>query len=60
VLIPACVRRDGIKTGVESVRAAPFQMETLNRVTDSVNYNLRRERERRNYPPGPNGAPRAV
>ena len=45
-----------IKTGVKSIRAMPFQPETLNGVTDSVDHNLRRERKRSNYSPWRNCA----
>jgi len=52
----ACRWKSWIKTGVKSIRVIPFQPETLNGVTDSVDHNLRRERERSNYSPGGNCA----
>jgi hypothetical protein len=43
VWISACVRVSWIKTGGETIRTSPFQIETFNGVTDSVDYDLGRE-----------------
>src|ERR1700726_3057943 len=52
VLISGRIGIGWIETGVESVRAAPLQIETLDGVADRVDHNLGRERKRGDYRPG--------
>ena len=44
MLISASLRIGLTKTGIKSIQAVPFQIETLDGMTDCVNHDLRRER----------------
>src|ERR1019366_3599304 len=52
VQIGASVGIGWIKTGIEPIRAAPFQFKAFDGVTDRLKYDLRCEWERSHYRPG--------